>query len=89
MFGKEITHGGKVISASSTIVFNAKKVALIGGVINSPKEGHSINTLIEDSPEWSCDGKAIAVDGCRCEYGCQVISSAPECNRINNGLGSS
>ncbi|WP_258315153.1 PAAR domain-containing protein, partial [Klebsiella pneumoniae] len=37
------------------------------------------NAIIEGSPEWSSDGKAIVVDGCKCQCGCQVISGAPEC----------
>lgn len=53
LLGDKTTHGGQVLSASSTI--------------------------IEGSPEWSSDGKAIAVEGCRCECGCQLISSAPDC----------
>ncbi len=77
--GDKTTHGGEVISASSTMIVNAKAVALIGDKISCPKEGHGINTIVEGSSEWISDGKAIVVDGCRCECGCQVISSAPEC----------
>lgn len=73
------THGGEVISASSTMIVNAKKVALIGDKISCPIDGHGINSIIEGSSEWISDGKAVVVDGCRCECGCQVISSAPDC----------
>lgn len=75
----DTTHGGQVISASSTMVVNGKKVALVGDKVNCPKEGHGINAIIEGSPEWTSDGKAVVVDGCHCECGCQVISSAPDC----------
>ncbi|WP_181137130.1 PAAR domain-containing protein, partial [Klebsiella pneumoniae] len=40
---------------------------------------HYPNAIIEGAPEWSSDGKAIVVDGCKCQCGCQVISGAPEC----------
>ncbi|HIE4239695.1 PAAR domain-containing protein [Serratia quinivorans] len=79
LLGDNTTHGGEVISASSTMIVNAKKVALIGDKISCPKDGHGINSIIEGSAEWISDGKAVVVDGCRCECGCQVISSAPDC----------
>lgn len=79
LLGDNTTHGGEVISASSTMIVNGKKVALIGDKISCPKVGHGINTIIEGSPDWISDGKAVVVDGCRCECGCQVISSAPDC----------
>ena len=79
LLGDKTTHGGDVISASSTMIVNAKKVALIGDKISCPKDGHGINSIIEGSSEWISDGKAVVVDGCRCECGCQVISSAPDC----------
>lgn len=79
LLGDKTTHGGEVISASSTMIVNNKKVALVGDKVNCPKEGHGINDIIEGSLEWSSDGKLVVVDGCHCECGCQVISSAPDC----------
>ena len=79
LLGDKTTHGGRVISASSTMIVNGKKVALIGDKIICPVTGHGTNQIIEASTEWSSDGRAIVVDGCRCECGCQVISSAPDC----------
>ncbi len=80
LLGDKTTHGGEVMSASSTMIVNGKKVALIGDEITCPIIGHGINTIIEGSPEWISDGKAIVVDGCHCACGCQVISSAPDCS---------
>ncbi|MFK3662720.1 PAAR domain-containing protein [Scandinavium sp. NPDC088450] len=79
LLGDNTTHGGEVISASSTMVVNNKRVVLVGDKISCPKDGHGTNAIIEGSPEWSSDGKAVVVDSCRCECGCQVISSAPDC----------
>ncbi|GEM_PF-5597052 len=53
LIGDNTTHGGQVISASSTMVVNGKKVALVGDKVNCPKEGHGINAIIEGSPEWT------------------------------------
>ncbi|WP_192871366.1 PAAR domain-containing protein, partial [Klebsiella pneumoniae] len=52
---------------------------LIRTFLSCPIPGHGTNAIIEGSPEWSSDGKAIVVDGCKCQCGCQVISGAPEC----------
>ncbi|HHK9553845.1 PAAR domain-containing protein [Enterobacter sichuanensis] len=79
LLGDKITHGGEVISASSTMIVNGKNVALVSDEVNCPIEGHGINAIVEGSPEWSSDGKSVVVDGCHCECGCQVISSAPDC----------
>ena len=79
LLGDKTTHGGQVMTASSTMIVNGKKVALIGDKVSCPIVGHGINTIVEGSPEWSSDGKEIAVDGCRCECGCQLISSVPDC----------
>lgn len=79
LLGDKTTHGGEVISASSTMIVNGKKVALIGDKVSCPKKGHGINAIIEGSFEWIFDGKAVVIDGCHCECGCQVISSASDC----------
>ncbi|MNG06008.1 PAAR motif protein [compost metagenome] len=79
LLGDKTTHGGEVISASSTMIVNGKKVALVGDMVSCPKKGHGSNPIVEGSLEWSSDGKSVVVDGCHCECGCQVISSAPEC----------
>ncbi|HHL2501625.1 TPA: PAAR domain-containing protein [Yersinia enterocolitica] len=69
LLGDKTTHGGEVISATSTMIANDKKVALIGDKISCPKKGHGINAIIEGSSEWSSDGKVVVVDGCHCECG--------------------
>ncbi len=79
LLGDKTTHGGQVISASSTMVINGKSVALVGDKISCPINGHGINAIIDGSPEWISDGKAVVVNGCHCECGGQVISSAPDC----------
>ena len=72
LLGDNTTHGGKVISASSTMIVDGKKVALVGDMVSCPVSGHGTNPIVEGSPEWISDG-------CKCLCGCKVISSAPEC----------
>jgi len=79
LLGDKTTHGGKVISATSTMIVNGKKVALVGDMVSCPIPGHGTNPIVEGSPEWISDGKPIVIDACKCLCGCQVISSAPDC----------
>ncbi|SET61698.1 PAAR domain-containing protein [Thorsellia anophelis] len=74
--GDNTTHGGKVITASSTMIFEGVTVALVGDLVSCPIDGHGINPIIEGSSEWFSDGKAIVVDGCKSACGCNVISSS-------------
>ncbi|QBH96223.1 PAAR domain-containing protein [Limnobaculum zhutongyuii] len=76
--GDRTTHGGNVITATSTMVMDGKKVALIGDLVDCPKSGHGVNPIIEGSSDWISDGKQVAVDGCRCACGCTLITSLPE-----------
>ena len=79
LLGDKTTHGGAVISASSTMIVNGKPVALVGDKVSCPFPGHGTIAISEGAPEWSSEGKAIVGDGCKCQCGCQVISGAPEC----------
>lgn len=45
--GDKNTHGGYIISTSSTMYLNGKQVALVGDVISC--QIHGVNTIIEDS----------------------------------------
>nr|EKY1975442.1 PAAR domain-containing protein [Cronobacter sakazakii] len=40
VLGDKTTHGGVVISASSTMVVNGRIVALVGDKVNCPVPGH-------------------------------------------------
>lgn len=87
LLGDKTTHGGAVISASSTMIVNGKPVALVGDKVSCPIPGHGTNAIIEGAPEWSSDGKAIVVDGCKCQCGCRDFWRAGMRDRIKNGLG--
>jgi len=77
LLGDSTTHDGKVISASSTMIVHGKAVALVGDQVSCPT--HGTNSIVDGCPDWSEDGRALVVHGCRSECGCQVISSAPDC----------
>lgn len=74
--GDATTHGGKVISASSTLFINGIQVALVGDLVSCPV--HGVNRITEGDPTASEEGVSVVVDSCLCECGCRVISSHPE-----------
>jgi uncharacterized Zn-binding protein involved in type VI secretion len=79
LLGDKTTHDGEVISASSTTLVNGKPVALVGDEVSCPIPGHGNNAIFEGCGEWSENGREMVVNGCLCECGCRVISSAPDC----------
>ncbi len=79
LLGDKTTHQGEVISASSTMIVHGRPVALVGDNVSCPIPGHGVNPIVEGCLDWSENGRALVVNGCRSECGCQVISSAPDC----------
>lgn len=71
--GDKTTHGGYVITASSTLYINNKNIALVGDSVSCPK--HGTNRIIEGSPDSFDNGIAIVINNCLCACGCRVISS--------------
>lgn len=61
LLGDKTTHGGSVISASSTMLVQGKTVVLLGDMVSCPIPFHGVNPIIEGSPEWFSDGKPIVV----------------------------
>lgn len=76
LLGDKTSHGGKVITASSAITVNGKKVALVGDMVSCPVQGHGANLILEGLPNRTFNARAVVVDGCKCQCGCTVISSA-------------
>ncbi|MCX8579388.1 MULTISPECIES: PAAR domain-containing protein [unclassified Gilliamella] len=73
--GDPTTHGGNVITASSTMIVEGKPVALVGDLVSCPKKGHGVNPIIEGVERSYSDGKQVVVDQCACACGCKVIST--------------
>jgi uncharacterized Zn-binding protein involved in type VI secretion len=73
--GDKTNHGGKVISASSTMFMHGKPVARIGDSVDCPREGHGITKIIEGDQYFMDRGKPVALDGHHAACGCILISS--------------
>lgn len=78
LLGDRTTHGGQVITATSTHDVHDQLVALVGDLVSCP--AHGVNAIVEGCTDWSENGRALVVNGCRSACGCQVISSAPDCS---------
>lgn len=76
--GDATTHGGKVITASSTMFINGVQVALLGDLVSCPL--HGVNPIREGDITSSEIGCNVVVNNCRSECGSCVISSHPECS---------
>lgn len=72
----KLSSGGEVLSASSTIIIDGIKVALLNDLVSCPIEGHGINRIVGASPEWQSDSEQVAFDQAKCQCGCTVIASA-------------
>lgn len=79
LLGDKTTHGGEVVSASSTQFVHGKPVALVGDQVSCPIPGHGVNSIVEGCADWSEEGRALVVNGCRSACGSQIIASAADC----------
>jgi uncharacterized Zn-binding protein involved in type VI secretion len=76
--GDDTDHGGKVITASTTMTVLGKPVARIGDLVSCPIYNHGVNPIIEGESTMTDQGKSIALDGHRTACGCSLISSIPK-----------
>ncbi|MDX5631154.1 MULTISPECIES: PAAR domain-containing protein [unclassified Brenneria] len=73
--GDSTDHGGKVITASSTLYYEGIPAALAGDLVACPLPGHGVNPIIEGCNTMQDNGKAVAVNNCLCQCGCRVLTS--------------
>ncbi|AXG44458.1 PAAR domain-containing protein [Photorhabdus laumondii subsp. laumondii] len=73
--GDKLSSGGEVISASSSIEIEGKRVALLNDLVSCPLKGHGINRIVKANSQCISDGKPVAFDKALCQCGCYVISS--------------
>lgn len=79
--GDATSHGGVVVSASSTTVLMGKPVARVGDKVVCPQSGHSVGTIVEGDPSWVVDGKPVALDGHKTSCGATLIASVSNVGR--------
>jgi uncharacterized Zn-binding protein involved in type VI secretion len=74
--GDDTDHGGKVISASTTMRFDGRFVARKGDEVSCPRHPEvRPNLILEGDETMLDDGTPIARHGHRAKCGCHLISS--------------
>lgn len=73
--GDDTDHGGKVISASSTMRYDGRFVARKGDEVSCPKHDIKPNLIIEGDDSTMDEGVPVARHGYRAMCGCRLISS--------------
>jgi uncharacterized Zn-binding protein involved in type VI secretion len=74
-FGDDTDHGGKVISASSTMRFGGRFVARKGDQVSCPQHDIEPNLIVDGDESTTDEGVPIARHGYRAMCGCRLISS--------------
>lgn len=76
VLGDKTSHGGIVISASSSFDIGNKTVALLHDNVSCPE--HGTNPLVECVMDYEEGGKGIVVHGCKSACGAVVYASLPD-----------
>jgi len=87
--GDPTSHGGTVVSASSTVIINGKPVARVGDSVTCPIPGHGVVTIVEGDSAWLDNGCPIALEGHKTSCGASLISTLGTLFRSPNGSGES
>lgn len=72
--GDKTTHGGSVLTASTTMIYGGLGAARKGDKVSCPEHGET--TIAEGNPDYlDEDGIPISFEGHKCGCGCSLISS--------------
>ncbi|MGL4604351.1 MAG: PAAR domain-containing protein [Iodobacter sp.] len=70
------SHGGAVISVSSSSKVDGVLLALVGDWVSCPQTGHGVTQILPGEGSFMSDGKQVALDGFHAGCGCTLISSS-------------
>jgi uncharacterized Zn-binding protein involved in type VI secretion len=73
--GDPTSHGGKVISASTTHLIGGIGIARVGDKVICPISGHGVNAIVEGAATCLIGGRMVALHGHHSACGCSLISS--------------
>lgn len=75
LLGDATSHGGKVITASSSYDVDGRPAALLHDLVSCPQHGD--NPIIEAGDDLLDEDRPVVVDRCRTRCGSYVIACAP------------
>ena len=70
------SHGGRVISASSTFNIEGKNAMLLNDLVYCPE--HGANPIVACDMSYEENGRGIVVHGCKSACGSVVYASLPD-----------
>lgn len=74
LVGDPTSHGGEVITGSSTGSVAGKPIARLGDEVSCPN--HGVNKIIEGEASYDIDGVPVALEGHRTECGSTLIATS-------------
>jgi uncharacterized Zn-binding protein involved in type VI secretion len=75
VIGDQTSHGGKVISASTTSDVSGKGIARVGDKVTCPQRGHGdVTVIVSGDPSCIIDGKPAARHGDKTACGATLIA---------------
>jgi uncharacterized Zn-binding protein involved in type VI secretion len=75
VLGDQTSHGGKVLSASTTTDIKGKGIARVGDKVSCPQTGHGMTVIVSGDPTCIIDGQPAARDGDKTACGATLIAS--------------
>lgn len=75
-YGDTTTHGGRVVTASSTFFIGDIACALRGDLVNCPQ--HGTVQIVDGDDGYIENGRPLAVHRCRTTCGAEVLASTDE-----------
>jgi uncharacterized Zn-binding protein involved in type VI secretion len=73
--GDSTSHGGKIITASSSYLFNGRKAAVLHDLVSCPMHGN--NPIVDAGEGFTDNGRPLVVTGCRSRCGAIVLPGDP------------
>lgn len=69
-------HGGKVISASASMLIDGLPAALVGDLVSCPLPGHGVTQILPGNSSMVSNSRQIALHGFQAGCGCSLLSSS-------------
>jgi uncharacterized Zn-binding protein involved in type VI secretion len=73
--GDPTSHGGAVTSAADQTNVFGKPLARVNDKCSCPLPGHGNCVIVEGDPNWTIDGRAVALHGHKVSCGATLIST--------------
>jgi uncharacterized Zn-binding protein involved in type VI secretion len=73
--GDFTSHGGQVITASTTHTIGGIGIARVGDKVTCPLPGHGMSVIVAGVPTYLIGGRMVALHGHQGACGCSLIAS--------------